>query len=289
MGGTDGTCWYCQHGCENLCDNPTFTGYSVNGGFAEYVLVRSDFTFPLPLGMEPSFVAPLMSAGIIGYRSLRVAGVEPDGRVGLFGFGSSASLAISVLKSWNCDVYVVTRGASHRSAAESLGAAWVGNEEDKPPVHLDRAITFAPSGKVVLSALASLRMGGVVAINAIHLDQMPRFDYDSLLWGERQIRSVANMTRQDATEFLQIAYQLNLRPRIKVFSLDEANHALMAVKQETEEGSSVIIPSGITPADSPKQQESPALKPAASPVRPTSEISRKTPPAPHAGSQSAIE
>ena len=242
MGGTDGDCWYCQHGFENLCDHPTFTGYSVNGGYAEYVLVRADFTFPLPAGLEPAYVAPLLCAGIIGYRSLRVAGVEQGERVGLFGFGSSASLAISVLKCWKCDVYVVTRGDSHRKAAESMGAAWVGKEEDTPPVKLDRAITFAPSGKVVVSALSSLRKGGVVAINAIHLDQMPSFDYDSLLWGERQIRSVANMTRQDAREFLAIAHQLNIRPRIKAFSLDDANQALIAVKLETENGSAVIVP-----------------------------------------------
>ncbi len=205
IGGVDGVCWYCHHGRENLCDKPTFTGYSVDGGYAEYALVRTDFAFPLPTSLDDVHVAPLLCAGIIGFRSLRVAGVEPGERVGLFGFGSSASLAIAILRSWKCDVYVVTRGASHRTLAASLGATWVGKEDDKPPVELDRAITFAPSGKVVLSALASLRKGGVVAINAIHLDQMPAFDYDKLLWGERQIRSVANMTRQDARDFLNIA------------------------------------------------------------------------------------
>jgi propanol-preferring alcohol dehydrogenase len=219
-----------------------FTGYTVDGGYAEYVLVRTDFTIPLSAGQEANTVAPLMCAGIIGYRSLRVAGVEPGESVGLFGFGSSASLAISVLQSWKCDVYVVTRGESHRKTAETMGATWVGNEDDKPPVKLDRAITFAPSGKVVVSALASLRKGGVVAINAIHLDQMPSFDYDSLLWGERQIRSVANVTRQDAREFLEIAHRLSIRPRTTVFSLADANQALLAVKQETENGSAVIVP-----------------------------------------------
>jgi propanol-preferring alcohol dehydrogenase len=227
---------------ENLCDHPTFTGYSVDGGYAEYVLVRADFTFPLPAGLENCFVAPLMCAGIIGYRSLRVAGVEPGDRVGLFGFGSSASLAIRILQSWKCAVYVVTRGEQHRKAAVSMGAEWVGGEDDKPPVLLDRAVTFAPAGKVVVSALGSLRKGGVVAINAIHLDQMPSFDYDSLLWGERQIRSVANMTRQDAKDFLDIAHQLDIRPRVQIFSLDQANEALVAVKHETEEGSAVIVP-----------------------------------------------
>jgi propanol-preferring alcohol dehydrogenase len=241
MGGTDDTCWYCQHGMENLCDQPTFTGYTVNGGYAEYVLARTDFTFRLAAGMEAAAVAPLLCAGIIGYRSLKVAGVQQGERVGLFGFGSSASLAISVLLSWKCDVYVVTRGERHRNDAEALGAKWVGKEDDQPPLKLDRAITFAPSGQVVVSALTSLRKGGVVAINAIHLDGIPSFDYDSLLWGERQIRSVANMTRQDATEFLEIAQRLKIRPRVKIFSLDEANQALVAVKQESEEGSAVIV------------------------------------------------
>lgn len=242
MGGVDGDCWYCHHSMENLCDKPVFTGYSVDGGYAECVLARSDFAFPLPPGLDDVHVAPLLCAGIIGFRSLRVAGVEQGERVGLFGFGSSASLAIAILQSWKCEVYVVTRGESHRKLAASLGAAWVGKEDEKPPVALDRAITFAPSGKVVVSALASLRKGGVVAINAIHLDQMPAFDYDKLLWGERQIRSVANMTRQDARDFLQIAHDLHIRPNVTVFALDDANRALEAVKKETERGSAVIVP-----------------------------------------------
>src|ERR1019366_1931921 len=242
MGGVDGDCWFCRHDLENLCDHPVFTGYSVNGGYAEYASVRADFTIPLPTSIDSSHIAPLLCAGIIGFRSLRVAGVQRSERVGLFGFGSSASLAIRVLQSWNCEVYVVTRGESHRKAAESLGATWVGAEDAKPPVELDRAITFAPSGKVVLSALSSLRKGGVVAINAIHLDHMPAFDYDKLLWGERQIRSVANMTRQDARDFLKIAHNLNIRPQVTVFSLEDANKALLAVKEETEHGSAVIVP-----------------------------------------------
>ena len=242
MGGVDGDCWYCHHGMENLCDKPTFTGYTVDGGYAEYVLARADFTFPLPSGLDDVHVAPLLCAGIIGFRSLRVAGIEHGERVGLFGFGSSASLAIAILQSWKCDVYVVTRGESHRKRAVSLGATWVGKEDEKPPVALDRAVTFAPSGEVVVSALASLRKGGVVAINAIHLDRMPSFDYDKLLWGERQIRSVANMTRQDARDFLKVAHDLNIRPQVTVFPLQDANHALLAVKDETELGSAVIVP-----------------------------------------------
>jgi propanol-preferring alcohol dehydrogenase len=242
IGGVDGSCWYCRHGMENLCDQPTFTGYTVNGGYAEYALVRTDFAFPLPDGLDNVHVAPLLCAGIIGFRSLRVAGVAPGERVGLYGFGSSASLAITVLQSWKCDVYVSTRGESHRQMASAMGATWVGKEDETPPVKLDRAVTFAPSGKVVISGLSALRKGGVVAINAIHLDQMPAFDYDKLLWGERQIRSVANMTRQDARDFLAIAGELKIHPQVVAFSLQDANKGLLAVKEETERGSAVIVP-----------------------------------------------
>ena len=242
MGGTDGDCFFCQHGMENLCDHPTFTGYSVDGGYAEYALAREDFTYALPHELDATHVAPLLCAGIIGFRSLRVAGVKPGDRVGLFGFGSSATLSIPVLHSWGCEVYVVTRGEMHRAAAVRLGATWVGSEDARLPVALDCAITFAPSGKVVVDALASLRKGGVVAINAIHLNQMPAFDYDKLLWGERQIRSVANMTRVDARDFLALTHKLNIQPRVSIFSLDQANQALMAVKDETENGSAVIVP-----------------------------------------------
>ena len=241
MGGTDGTCWFCSHAMENLCDHPTFTGYSVDGGYAEFVLARADFVYLLPAGLDDEHVAPLLCAGIIGFRSLRVAGVQPGERVGLFGFGSSAALAIQVLQHWKCEVYVITRGESHRKSAEALGAKWVGDENARPPVALDRAVTFAPAGKVVVDALSSLRKGGVVAINAIHLDQIPAFNYDTLLWGERQIRSVANMTRDDARDFLKIAHDLNIRPKVTKFSLEDANAALLAVKDETEEGSAVIV------------------------------------------------
>ncbi len=242
MGGVDGDCWFCRHDMENLCDQPTFTGYSVNGGYAEFALARADFAVPLPEGLDDTQVAPLLCAGMIGFRSLRVAGVQEGENVGLFGFGSSASLAITVLRAWKCKVYVVTRGESHRALAESLGATWVGAEDAVPPVKLDRAITFAPSGRVIVSALSCLRKAGVVAINAIHLDEMPAFDYDKLLWGERQIRSVANMTRKDARDFIKIAHDLDIRPKVVVFSLEDANKALLAVKEETEKGSAVIVP-----------------------------------------------
>ncbi len=242
LGGTDGTCPYCRRGLENLCDAPTFTGYSVPGGYAEYALARADFVFPLPAALDDLHAAPLLCAGIIGFRSLRVAGVEAGERVGLFGFGASAHLAIAVLRAWKCDVYVSTRGQSHRDLAASLGATWVGSEVEKPPVELDRAITFAPSGDVVIAALGSLRKGGVVAINAIHLDRIPQFDYDRLLWGERQLRSVANMTRADARDFLALAAQIGLQPKVTVFPLDQANEALLAVKKDAVDGAAVIVP-----------------------------------------------
>src|SRR6202043_1271077 len=155
---------------------------------------------------------------------------------------ASAHLTIAVLRSWNCEVYVSTRGASHRQLAATLGAAWVGGETDKPPAELDCALTFAPSGDVVIAALASLRKGGVVAINAIHLDRIPEFDYDHLLWGERQLRSVANMTRSDARDFLHIAAEIGLRPKVTTFPLDRANEALAAIEADAIDGAAVIVP-----------------------------------------------
>lgn len=242
LGGVDGSCAYCRRGMENLCDNPVFTGYTADGGYAEFAAARADFVFPLPSILDDVHAAPLLCAGIIGFRSIRVADVQHGERVGLFGFGASAHLAIAVLNAWKCEVYVSTRGESHRRLAESLGAKWIGTEEEKPPVQLDRAITFAPSGAVVLAALASLRKAGVVAINAIHLDKMPAFDYDKLLWGERQIRSVTNMTRQDAREFLETAAQIRLRPKSTIFPLEQANEALLALKNDAIDGAAVIVP-----------------------------------------------
>jgi propanol-preferring alcohol dehydrogenase len=242
VGGVDGSCPYCRRQMENLCDSPTFTGYSVDGGYAEYAVARTDFVFPLPASLDDLHAAPLLCAGIIGFRSLRVAGVEQGDNVGLFGFGSSASLAIAVLHAWNCKVYVSTRGESHQRLAEGLGATWVGSEHEKPPVELDRAVTFAPSGDVVVAALSSLRKGGIVAINAIHLDRIPEFDYDKLLWGERQIRSVANMTRADARDFLELAAKIGVQPKVTTFPLDRANEALAAIKSDSVDGSAVIVP-----------------------------------------------
>jgi len=226
---------------ENLCDQPTFTGYTVNGGYAEHAVARADFVFPLPAALDDMDAAPLLCAGIIGFRSLRVADVQPGECVGLFGFGASAHLAIDVLKAWKCEIYVSTRGDSHRKLADAMGAAWVGAETDKPPVQLDRAVTFAPSGDVVVAALSSLRKGGIVAINAIHLDRIPEFDYDRLLWGERQLRSVANMTREDARDYLKLAADIGMKPHVTTFALDQANDALLAVKHDTINGAAVLV------------------------------------------------
>lgn len=242
LGGVDGTCQYCRSGMENLCDRPTFTGYDVNGGYAEYADARGDFTIALPSVLDDMHAAPLLCAGIIGFRALRVAGVARGERVGLFGFGGSAHLVAQVLRHWECEIFVATRGASHRALAQSLGASWVGDATELPPERLDRAITFAPSGDVVVAALSSLGKGGVVAINAIHLDRMPQFDYDRLLWGERQIRSVTNMTRQDARDFLALAAEIPIESHVKTFPLHEANAALAAMKSDALEGSAVLTP-----------------------------------------------
>ncbi|TAM75429.1 zinc-binding alcohol dehydrogenase family protein [bacterium] len=242
LGGVDGTCPQCRAGRENLCDAPIFTGYDRDGGYAAYATARASFTVPLPTALDDEQAAPLLCAGIIGFRALRVAGVERGERVGLFGFGASAHLALPVLQAWGCRVYVSTRGASHRALARELGAVWAGEAQEVPPVALDRAVTFAPSGDVVIAALRSLRKGGVAAINAIHLDRIPSFDYDTLLWGERQLRSVTNMTRADARDFLELAAKIAIRPRVRPLPLREANTALQLLKADRIDGAAVLVP-----------------------------------------------
>ena len=239
LGGVDGTCPLCRKGRENLCDHPVFTGYSVNGGYAEYATARADFLIPLPGEAPAEELAPLLCAGIIGYRALRVAGVDSGERVGIFGFGSSAHLAIEVLRAWGCETYVATRGRSHRALARKMGAVWVGDALDQPPVAMDRAVTFAPSGDVVLAALASLRKGGVVAINAIHLDRIPEFPYE-LLWWERQLRSVANVTRTDVAELLELAASLPIVTQTEVFDLADAGEALARLAAGDIRGAAVL-------------------------------------------------
>jgi propanol-preferring alcohol dehydrogenase len=242
VGGTDGTCRYCLTDRENLCDHPTFTGYTHNGGFAEYTTARADFLLALPDKLSDIVAAPLLCAGIIGFRSLRVAEVKRGQKIGLFGFGSSAQLMLKVLHAWDCGVYVSTRGENHRRLARELGAEWVGAETDTPPELLDAAITFAPSGDVVIAALRSVAKGGIVAINAIHLDRIPQFDYDTLLWEERSLRSVANMTREDGRDFLKVAAEINLTPSVQTFPLDQANEALQAIWEDRSSSSVVLLP-----------------------------------------------
>jgi alcohol dehydrogenase, propanol-preferring len=242
IGGTDGTCAFCLTDRENLCDHPMYTGYTHQGGYAEYTTARADFLSALPEELSNNDAAPLLCAGIIGFRSVRVAEVKHGQRVGLFGFGASAQLIIQVLLAWDCKVYVSTREPQHQQLARELGAEWVGGGTDVPPVALDCAVTFAPVGDVVIAALRSLAKGGILAINAIHLDRIPEFDYDSLLWGERQMRSVSNMTRQDGRDFLKIAAEIGLKPTVTTYSLEHANHALQSIRHDMFTRPAVIVP-----------------------------------------------
>jgi alcohol dehydrogenase, propanol-preferring len=239
LGGADGTCSYCKSGLENLCENAEFTGWTLDGGYAERMVARSDYVFPLPDGISDLEAAPLLCGGIIGYRSLRISGVQPGGRLGLFGFGSSAHLAIQVAKHWGCEVFVFSRSAREHDLARGLGADWIGGYDDAPPAPLDAAVTFAPVGSVVVSALTAVAPGGTVAINAIHLDGMPAFSYD-LLWRERGLRSVANFTRQDAREFLALAAEIPIRAEVTVFDLDDAGTALSRVDAGEIQGTAVL-------------------------------------------------
>ncbi len=238
--GACGHCDLCTGGLENLCPDATFTGWSVDGGYAERMVAPRAFTFPIPERFSDVEAAPLLCAGIIGYRSLRLSGIAPGGRLGLFGFGSSAHLALQVALHWGCEVFAFSRNAGERSLAIELGAAWAGGYDDEPPKPLDAAVTFAPAGSVVVSALRTLRPAGTVAINAIHLDHMPEFDYD-LLWRERVVRSVANFTRKDAHEFLQLAAEIPIRARTQTFELEHAGEALDRLQSGAIEGSAVLV------------------------------------------------
>lgn len=234
-----GTCDACRRGEENLCAHISFTGYHVDGGYAEFMVARADYVYPLPESFSDAQAAPLLCGGIIGYRALRLCGVRPGERLGLFGFGASAHLAIQIARHWGCEVYVFTRSAGHRRLAERLGAGWVGASQDRAPHELDAAVVFAPVGQVVIDALRRLRRGGTVAVNAVHLDQMPAFDYSLLYW-ERVLRSVSNSTRQDGMEFLRLASEIPLRVEVQLFPLEEANRALLALKRGEITGAAVL-------------------------------------------------
>jgi len=236
---TDGVCEYCRRGEENLCDNPTFTGYSVNGGYAEYIVAPEDFVYAIPEAFTDEQAAPLLCAGIIGFRSLRLSGIKPGSRLGFYGFGAAAHVAIQVARHWNVTVYASTRDARHQKLALELGAAWTGGTLDAPPEKLDAAIVFAPAGEIVPAALAALRKGGVLVLGGIHMSAIPSFSYD-LLYQERMIRSVANNTRQDGEDFLRIAAQIPVRMHTQVYPLSEANRALNALKNDAIEGAAVL-------------------------------------------------
>lgn len=239
LGSACGSCDLCGRGLENLCPETRFTGWDRNGGFATMMTVRSEFAFPLAPGAADLDVAPLLCGGVIGYRALKVCGIEAGGRLGLYGFGASALLAIQVAVHWGCEVFVVTRSDREMKRALEMGAVWAGGYDDSPPVSLDAAVTFAPVGSVVVAALTALERGGVVAVNAIHLDGMPAFPYERLWW-ERQIRSVANFTRTDAREFLALAAELPIRTEIDRYPLSEANSALADIRASTVAGAAVL-------------------------------------------------
>ena len=236
---TDGVCEYCRSGAENLCDNPEFTGYTVDGGYAEYIVAPEDFVYAIPEGFPDEQAAPLLCAGIIGFRSLRMSGIKPGGRLGFYGFGAAAHVAIQVARHWNVEVSASTRDARHQKLALDLGAAWAGGTFDEPPKRLDAAIVFAPAGEIVPAALKALKKGGVLVLGGIHMSPIPSFNYD-LLYQERVIRSVANNTRQDGEDFLHVAAEIPIRTHVQMFALREANRALNALKNDAIPGAAVL-------------------------------------------------
>ena len=236
---TCGECEYCLGGLENLCDRARFTGQHVDGGFAEYMVVPAAFAYPIPHGFPDDQAAPLLCAGIIGYRSLQLSEIQSGGRLGLYGFGASAHITIQVARHWGCDVYVFTRSEEHQQHALELGAAWVGQAQDTPPAEIDSAITFAPAGWLVPEVLRVLRKGGTLAINAIYMSPIPEMPY-SLLYGERTVRSVTNATRQDGEELLHLAAEIPIYTDVELYPLDEANAVLQRLKQGQIQGAAVL-------------------------------------------------
>ena len=243
LNSTCGVCDYCRQKKENLCDRPEFTGYTVNGGYAEYVLGNEQFIYPIPARFADAQAAPLLCAGIIGFRALRLSAIEPGGRLGLYGFGAAAHIAIQVARHWDVTVYVCTRDERHRKLALELGAAWAGGTTAEPPVQLDSAIIFAPAGEIVPAALKALRKGGTLALGGIHMSPIPALDYQ-LLYGERVVRSVANNTRQDGEDFLRIAAEIPIETHAQQFPLAEANRALNLLKNDAIRGAAVLTLEG---------------------------------------------
>ena len=242
--GSCGRCDFCRSGRENLCQQARFTGWDRDGGFAEKVAARADAALRLPERFPDLAAAPLLCGGVIGYRALRVSGIRPGERLGLYGFGASALLAVQIALHWGCQVFVATRSPSEQRRAREMGAVWAGGYDDPPPVPLDAAVTFAPVGEVVIAALRALDRGGVVAVNAIHLDRIPEFPY-RLLWWERQVRSVANSTRRDAEEFLTLAARIPVHTVADPYPLAEANEALARLRGGEVSGAAVLTVSGM--------------------------------------------
>jgi propanol-preferring alcohol dehydrogenase len=239
LNSTCGHCVFCQRGKENLCENGRFTGYHVDGGFVEYIVVHEDFAYAIPATFPDTVAAPLLCAGVIGYRALRLSDAQPGQRLGLYGFGASAHVVIQIARHWNCEVYVFSRSAAHRRLAEALGAAWTGSAENSPPAKVDSGIIFAPAGWIVRAALQHLQKGGTLALAGIHMSPIPELEY-ALLYHERTVRSVANSTRQDVRELLQLAAEIPLRTEVEIFPLAEANRALQKLKAGEINGAGVL-------------------------------------------------
>jgi propanol-preferring alcohol dehydrogenase len=234
-----GKCDYCRRGDENLCESAHFTGLDVDGGYAEYMLAAADFAYPIPEVFSDAEASPLLCAGIIGYRSLRLCEIQPEQRLGLYGFGASAHIAIQIARHWGCEVYVFTRTEGHRQLARELGAIWVGDARDDPGARMDSSITFAPAGWIVPEALRVLDKGGTLAINAIHMSPIPEIPYD-LIYHERTVCSVANSTRQDAEGLLKVAAEIPIRTEVQTFPLTQANRALQALKASQIDGAAAL-------------------------------------------------
>jgi propanol-preferring alcohol dehydrogenase len=236
---TDQSCRYCSHGQENLCENARFTGYDVNGGYAEAVIVPAEFAHRIPDKFPDEHAAPLLCAGVIGYRSFRLSEARKGDRLGLYGFGASAHIVLQIARHLGCEIYVFTRTPAHRELARRLGAAWVGDAREQAPEPLDAAIVFAPAGPIVLQALRALRKGGVVTLAGITMTPIPQMDY-SLIYHERVLRSAANSTRQDARELLELAAEVPVQTSVTMFELEQANEAIAAMKHSRIEGAGVL-------------------------------------------------
>jgi propanol-preferring alcohol dehydrogenase len=238
--GTCGRCEFCTSGRENLCLQASFTGYQVDGGYAEYAVVPAQFAYPIPSVFSDEEAAPLLCAGIIGYRALRLSGIKPGQRLGLYGFGASAHIAIQIARHWGCRVYVSSLKPEHQALARQLGAAWVGGAMEMPPDKLHGSIIFAPAGELVPPALRALDRGGTVALAGIHMSPIPSLDYDRDVFGERVIRSVTANTRQDGIDLLREAATIPIKPHTIRFPLEQANRALQELKAGTFQGAAVL-------------------------------------------------